>query len=127
MGDNDVVLEVKVDEGGAQLLDVPHWEDWDGDVALHGNLLNLGLWDLGLEEDVPLLVDGLGGELALGTKSGGQGEASDGSLRDLGGLKLRYDHLQGALATLVNLGLDAVGDNLEWAQGLDDLDDGCPC
>jgi len=142
MGDNDVVLEVEVDEGVAELLNVPHWEDWDGDVALHGNLLNLGLWDLGLKEDVPLLVDGLGGELVLGTKSssqgegegpwpgrledevGGEGEASDGSLRDLGGLKLRHDHLQVVLATLMDLGLDAVGDNLQWAQGLDDLHDG---
>merc|ERR1719295_870519 len=142
MGDNDVVLEVEVDEGVAELLNVPHWEDWDVDVALHGNLLNLGLWDLGLKEDVPLLVDGLGGELVLGTKSssqgegegpwsgrledevGGEGEASDGSLRDLGGLKLRHDHLQVVLATLMDLGLDAVGDNLQWAQGLDDLHDG---
>merc|ERR1719300_1907611 len=107
MGDNDVVLEVEVDEGVAELLNVPHWEDWDGDVALHGNLLNLGLWDLGLKEEV-----------------GGQGEASDGSLRDLGGLKLRHDHLQVVLATLMDLGLDAVGDNLQWAQGLDDLHDG---
>merc|ERR1719391_202083 len=42
----------------------------------------------------------------------------------LSGLKLRHDHLQVVLATLVDLGLDAVGDNLQWAQGLDYLHDG---
>jgi len=134
-----LVLILKVDQGVADVLNVPHWEDWHGQLAGDGHLLQLGLWDLRLQHEVPLVVD-LGRARVPGTvgsgqsvgegpwagrlqdQAGGQGQAGELALRDLGSLEVGHDLLQGLLATLVTVdGLQSLGHNLQWGDGRDQL------
>merc|ERR1719423_251639 len=134
-----LVLILKVDQGVADVLNVPHWEDWHGQLAGDGHLLELGLWDLRLQHEVPLVVD-LGRARVPGTvgsgqsvgegpwagrlqdQAGGQGQAGELALRDLGSLEVGHDLLQGLLATLVAMdGLQSLRHNLQWGDGRDQL------
>merc|ERR1719481_1940607 len=135
-----LVLKLKVDQGVADVLNVPDWEDWHGQLAGDGHLLQLGLWHLRLQHEVPLVVDLGGAGVHPGTvgsgqsvgegpwagrlqdQAGGQGQGGELALRDLGSLEVGDDLLQGLLATLMTVdGLENLGHNLQWGDGRDQL------
>ena len=69
--EGDDVVEAEVDVGRADLVNVPHWEDWQGQVSVDADGLDWAAKVWGFQLDVPLLPDGRGLFLA-GAEGGGQ-------------------------------------------------------
>jgi len=138
---SDLVVEVKGDKGLAELFNIPQWENWHDDMAANTDALDWNLWNLGLKDNIPFLVDLLGLRDSLGSNSssqdisespwagrledqvGGQGHTSNHGGLQRSRLQLANDFLQNLLAALVDLGGDWLGYSPQWAQGRDQLTD----
>merc|ERR1719309_916710 len=136
---SDLIVEVKSDEGLVELFNIPQREDWHGDMAVNTDGLDWNLWNLGLKDNIPFLVDLHGLRDRLGSNGssqdisespwasrlkdqvGGQGHTSNHGGLQRSGLQLANNFLQNLLTALMDLGGDWLRDSPQWGQGRDQL------